>query len=232
MTLFKTETCETKGGLTTTTVLLGKIDKEFVKNLASITTKGTEEGSVTIHDNKTVLIIRFEQLVKRFSMELVVTEIERGVNGLEGFKVDVHFLLFTIIRHNSTRVHDKTIRRNLVVKLQPLLSRSDSREHRKPIDTRLDIGRGTVLITKHLLNTRNLILRRHNQTNHTGTITTGSFKGFNKPLDLPHLNIFISLIGRHFVDCLKKKQKGDCIYLAALSAQKIRTISESLNYYC
>ena len=54
-------------------------------------------------------------------MELVVTEVERGVDRLERFKVDVNLALLAFLGDNFTTVDHQTIRRNFVVQLQTLL---------------------------------------------------------------------------------------------------------------
>lgn len=43
VTLFVSETTETKSGLTTSTVLFGKIDSEFLNHFFSVAGKSTEE---------------------------------------------------------------------------------------------------------------------------------------------------------------------------------------------
>jgi hypothetical protein len=42
----------------------------------------------------------------------------------------------------------------------------------KPIDARLDVGRSTILVGKHLCELRNLTLGRDNEGDHRSTITT------------------------------------------------------------
>jgi hypothetical protein len=59
-------------------------------------------------------------------MKLVVTEVERRVDGLEWLEVDVDFTLFSLGRDNFTTIDNQAIWRNLVVKLETLLRRSDS----------------------------------------------------------------------------------------------------------
>lgn len=47
-TSFFSETRETKSGLTTSAVFLGKVDSEFVDDFTGVTRESTEEGSVTV----------------------------------------------------------------------------------------------------------------------------------------------------------------------------------------
>jgi len=77
VSLFVTETGETQGRLTTATVFLGKIDGELVNNLASVARDGSEEGTVSVHDDKPELGVGFEQLLQGLRVEFVVTEVER-----------------------------------------------------------------------------------------------------------------------------------------------------------
>lgn len=43
-------------------------------------------------------------------MELVVAEVERGVDGLERLEVEVHPLLLALVRHNRPAVDYQTVR--------------------------------------------------------------------------------------------------------------------------
>lgn len=42
-------------------------------------------------------------------MELVITEVQRGVDGFERLKVDVDFLLFAFVCHYGAAVNHQTI---------------------------------------------------------------------------------------------------------------------------
>ena len=81
VTLLITKTSETKCGLSTTAVLLGKIDGELVNDLTRVACDSTEERAVTVHDDETELRVRLEELLERFRVELVVTEVQRPVQG-------------------------------------------------------------------------------------------------------------------------------------------------------
>ena len=163
VTLFLTETRETQSGLTTTAlwgsvwtnivlnqsgathVLLGQIDGETLKDLASVTTESTEQSTVTVHDNETELLISLEKFTQGFSVELVVTKVEGGVDGLERFEVDINLALLSFRGDNFTTVHDQSIGRDLVVELQTLLSRGNGRQHGESVHSRLNVGGGTLL---------------------------------------------------------------------------------------
>jgi hypothetical protein len=76
-------------------VLLGQIDGETLEDLTGVTTEGTEQSTVTIHDDETKLLVSLEKLTQGFSVELVVTEVEGGVDWLEGFEIDIDFALLS-----------------------------------------------------------------------------------------------------------------------------------------
>jgi hypothetical protein len=130
-------------------VLLGKIDRQTLQNLTSVTAKGTEERTVTVHDDETELLVRLEQLAQSLSVELVVTQVERGVDGLEGLKVDVNLALLSFRSDNFTTVDDQAIRRDLVVQLETLLGGGNSGQDGQTVHTRLDVGGST--LSEHLV---------------------------------------------------------------------------------
>lgn len=98
-----------------THVLLGQIDTKTLENFTGVTAQSTKERSVTIHDNETELLVGFQELAQSLGMELVVTEVERGVDGLERLEVNVNLSLLSFRGDNFTTVDDQSIRRNLVV---------------------------------------------------------------------------------------------------------------------
>jgi hypothetical protein len=160
VTLLLSQTGKTQGGLTTTAVLLGQIDGEpadvsawtrlscachsLVNNFTRVTRQGAKEGAVSVHDDEAKLLIRFEQLAQGLGMELVVTEIQRRVDGLEGLKVDIDLALFTFCSDDFTAVDDKAIGRDLGVELQTLLRGRNGRQDGETVDTGLDVGGSTL----------------------------------------------------------------------------------------
>lgn len=102
-------------------MLLGQVDGKTLKNFTGVATQGTEKGTVTVHDNETELLVGLQQLTQRLGVELVVTKVERGVDGLEGFEIDVNLALLALRGDNFTTVHNQSIRGNLVIQLQTLL---------------------------------------------------------------------------------------------------------------
>jgi len=57
VTLFFSETGKTNSRLTTSSVLLGKIDLHLVYNFTGVTRQGAEKSTVTIHNNEAELCI-------------------------------------------------------------------------------------------------------------------------------------------------------------------------------
>ena len=89
-------------------------------------------------------------------MEFVVAEVERSVDRLEGLKVDVDLLLLALVGDDGSAVNDEAVGRNLGVELEPVLDRGDGAQDRQPVDSGLDVGRGTVLVGKHLADSADL----------------------------------------------------------------------------
>jgi hypothetical protein len=76
VSLFITETRETKRGLTTSSVLFGEIDGELVDYFTCVACEGAEECAITIHDDEPEFLIGFQKLGERFGVELVIAKIE------------------------------------------------------------------------------------------------------------------------------------------------------------
>lgn len=144
VTLFLTKTGETKRRLTTTAVLLGQVDAQFLENFSGVSAEGTKERAVTVHDDETEPLIRLKELTQGFCVELVVTEIERRVDGLERLEVDVNLPFLSFGGDNFTTVYDQAIRRDLVVELETLLCGCNGREDGKSVDTGFDVGSSTL----------------------------------------------------------------------------------------
>ena len=68
-------------------------------------------------------------------MEFVVAEVERRVDGFEGFKVDVDFFLFSLVGDDGSTVEDESVLWTLGVELETLLGGSDGSEDGKTVDT-------------------------------------------------------------------------------------------------
>ena len=51
------QTGETESGLTTSTVLLGKVDGELMNNISGVATECTKQSTVSVHDNEAKLLV-------------------------------------------------------------------------------------------------------------------------------------------------------------------------------
>ena len=84
-------------------------------------------------------------------MELVVAQVERGVDGLERLKVDVDLLFLPLVRDDGPAVNDQAVRGAPVVQFQALLGGGDRAEDGEPVDAGLNVGRRPVLVRKHFV---------------------------------------------------------------------------------
>lgn len=125
-------------------VFLGQINLETLENFTRVATESAEKGTISVHDNETELLIGLKELAQSLGVELVVAKIERGVDRLEGFKVNINLALLSFRRDDFTAVDNQSIRRNLVVQLQTLLRGCNGRQDGKTIHSRLDVGRGAL----------------------------------------------------------------------------------------
>lgn len=125
-------------------MLLGKIDGQTLQNLTSVTAQSTEERTVTVHDDETELLVRLEQLAQGLGVELVVTQVERSVDRLEGLKINVNLALLAFRGDDFTTVDDQAIGRDLVIQLETLLRGGNGRKNGQTIHTRLDVGGSTL----------------------------------------------------------------------------------------
>jgi beta-galactosidase GanA len=145
VTLLLTKTGETKRGLTTTTVLLWQIDRKLVYHVSRVAAQGAEKRTITIHDDEAELLIIFQQLRKRLSVELVVAQVQGRVDWTERLEVDVDLPFLAFSGQDFSTVHNQAIRWNLVVQLETLLCGCDGGQNRLSVDTGLDVGGGTLL---------------------------------------------------------------------------------------
>ena len=68
-------------------------------------------------------LIRLQQLIQCLSVELVVAEVQGGVDGFEGLKIYIELLLLVVLRHDGPRVDDQAVRRHL---FQPIALSQES----------------------------------------------------------------------------------------------------------
>lgn len=125
MTLLLSQTCETERRLTTTSVFLWQIDREFLHNFSGIAAECAEQGSVSVHDDEAKLLVRIQQLAQCLGVEFVVAKVEGGVDWLEGLEIDIDPSLLAFAGDDFTTVHDETIWRNFGVQLEALLGRGN-----------------------------------------------------------------------------------------------------------
>ena len=74
-------------------------------NISRVTSQSAKETTVTVHDNESEAVVVCEQVRKGLGVEFIVTEVQGGVDWLEGLEIDCHFFLLSLVRHNSTTVH-------------------------------------------------------------------------------------------------------------------------------
>ncbi len=144
VTFLITQTRETQGRLTTTAVLLGQINGELVNDFAGVAAERAKKRAVTVHDDESKFLVRVEKFCKSLGVELVVAEVERGVDGLEGLKVNIDLLLLAFLGQDFTTVDDKAIRGHLVVELESALGGGNGRQDGLSVDSGLDVGSGTL----------------------------------------------------------------------------------------
>ena len=63
--LLQPQPCKPQRRLTTAAVLLGKVDRELVQDLARVAGERAEERPVTVHHDEAKLVVRLEQLLQR-----------------------------------------------------------------------------------------------------------------------------------------------------------------------
>lgn len=109
MPLLQPQPGKTEGGLSTPSVLLGQIDGKLVQYLASAALHGPVEAAVTVHDDESECLVVHEEFVEVLGVEFVVAEVEGGVDGFEGFKVDVNLAFFAFVGDYRSAVEDQSI---------------------------------------------------------------------------------------------------------------------------
>lgn len=81
-------------------------------------------------------------------MELVVAEVQGGVDGLEGLKVNVDLSFLAFLGQDFTTVNHQSIGRHFVVELETVLGRSNGGQDGLSVDTRLDVRSGTLHLSE------------------------------------------------------------------------------------
>lgn len=75
-----------------------------------------------------------------FRVELVITEVRRGVDRLEWLRINVHFLLSSLLSNDGAAADYLTVGRHFAVELESVLDRGDDPVHRGPVHQGLDAG--------------------------------------------------------------------------------------------
>lgn len=118
VTFLFTETGETDGGLTTLSVLLGKLYSDLLEDFSIVALKSGIKGAITIDNDEAKLLIILQKALKRRSVEPVTAVIERLINGSEWLEIVVDlFLSLTIVHQNDTAENNETILRGVLIEL-------------------------------------------------------------------------------------------------------------------
>lgn len=57
-------------------MLLGQVDREFVDDIPGVAAQGTEEGTVSVHNDEAKRLVGFEELAQSFGVELIVAKVQ------------------------------------------------------------------------------------------------------------------------------------------------------------
>lgn len=109
-------------------------------NLSRVAGEGAKKRTVSVHDDEAKFLVRLEQLAQGLGVEFVVTEVQRGIDGLEGLEVDVDLALLAFGGDDFTAVDNEAIGRDFGVELQALLGGRDSRKDGQTVDAGFDVG--------------------------------------------------------------------------------------------
>jgi hypothetical protein len=93
-----------------------------VNDLAGVARNGAEEGPVAVHDDEAELLVALEQVGQGLGVELVVAEVERGVDGPPGLDVDVDLLFLAFVGEDGAAVDEQAVLWHAGVELQPFWS--------------------------------------------------------------------------------------------------------------
>mmetsp|Transcript_30137 Transcript_30137/g.49809 ORF Transcript_30137/g.49809 Transcript_30137/m.49809 type:complete len:431 (+) Transcript_30137:808-2100(+) len=119
--LLQPQAREPQRGLAPAAVLLGQVHRELVQHLARVPREGAVERAVAVHHDEPELVVVLQQLVQRLRVELVVAQVQRGVDRPEGLEVVDHALLLALVGHHRAAVDHQPVWRNSVIQLEPLL---------------------------------------------------------------------------------------------------------------
>jgi len=124
-------------------------------------------------------------------VELVITEVERGVDGFEWFKVNIDLLFLSFIRNDCSTIHDETVFGAFIVEFETLLGGCDGSEDGETVYARFDVGCGTVFVGKHFVDAGDLIAGGDDEGDHGGSISACCLKVFDQFFYLEHFDLLI-----------------------------------------
>ena len=147
MALLLSQTSKTYSGLTTATVLLWKLNRHTLDDLLVVTLKGGEHDTSTINDDEAELLIILQEGEQWLGVETVLALVGKDVDSAEGLNGILYLSLGLAILHEDDTAEDaEAIGRGVLVKLQLLTSRCNSRNNRLARLTRLNrFGAGQLL---------------------------------------------------------------------------------------
>lgn len=169
VTLLQTQTGETQSGLTSTTVLLGQIDEEAVEHIAGASTDRSVQTTATVHDDESEGGVVLQKLLESLGVELVVAQVERGIDRAEGLEGVGHLLFLSLLVQAGSAVHHETVGRNTgepnneqfyadFLQLQLLLGGGNGAQHGETVHTGLNVGSSSILTSQHVGGVGNLVV--------------------------------------------------------------------------
>ena len=100
-------------------MLFGELHSDTLEHLSVVTLEGTEEHTITVHNDKSEFLIIFEEHLEWVGDETSLTTVDELVPGLKWREIvgDL-LLLLAIVDEDDTAENNKTVVGNTLVKLQ------------------------------------------------------------------------------------------------------------------
>lgn len=160
---------------------------------ACVPTEGSNQYAISVHHDKSELLVTLQQCGEWFDVESTITQIQGCIYRSEGLEVDgdlmntrlahihpfthsfihsceLYLLFLVIVGEDRSAVDHEPIVGDSVVELESLLCGRDRFEHRETIHTGLDVGSSSIFVSQHLRSLGNLTLGREDQGNHAGSV--------------------------------------------------------------
>jgi hypothetical protein len=119
VTLFFSDTSETHGRLTTTSVLLWQLDQQTLEDFLSASRNGGIQHTITIDNNESECFIVFHQVIERAGLESGLAAVSERVDLFEGLNIERDLLLtLTITCFDHTAKEGQAILWDFSVKLK------------------------------------------------------------------------------------------------------------------